>query len=228
MSKESRCLGLVGGLGPGATVHYYRAIVAAHAAKGRAARMLIAHADVDRVLALAGANDLDALARYLAGVIADLKAGGAELAATVAITPHICAPQLARLSPLPFIDIVTEVSAAVRAKGLKRVALFSTRVTVETAMFGRLGDIDVVMPQPDEVETIHSTYVDIVAARQTAAQVDRLRELARTLVARDGVDAILLAGTDLSTVFDENNAGFPLLDCASVHITAIMRRLIDL
>jgi aspartate racemase len=227
MSKQSRCLGLVGGLGPGATVHYYRALVAAHAAKRCVARMMIAHADIDRVLALAGANDLDALARYLAGVIADLKAGGAELTAMVAITPHICAPQLAQLSPLPFIDAVADVAAAVRAKQLKRVALFGTRVTVETAMFGSLGDIDVVMPRPNEIETIHSTYVDIVAARQTAAQLDQLRKLARTLVVRDGVDAILLAGTDFSTVFDENNAGFPMLDCTAVHIAAIIRRLLD-
>ena len=31
MSAEGRCLGLVGGLGPGATVHYYRGLIAAHA-----------------------------------------------------------------------------------------------------------------------------------------------------------------------------------------------------
>ncbi len=71
MSNESRCLGLVGGLGPGATITYYRALTAAHAAQNRVARMLIAHADLNRVLALAGANDLDNLAQYLARVIRD-------------------------------------------------------------------------------------------------------------------------------------------------------------
>jgi aspartate racemase len=76
--------------------------------------MMIAHADVDRVLALAGTNDLDGFAQYLASVITDLKAGGAELTAMVAITPHICVPQLVQLSPLPFIDIVAEVGGAVR------------------------------------------------------------------------------------------------------------------
>ncbi len=121
--------------------------------------------------------------------------------------------------------MVTEISRALRAKGLKRVALFGTRFTVESAMFGRLDGIEVAMPRPDEITQIHDTYVDVVAGRQTAAQLDRLRELARTLIARDGAEAILLAGTDLSAVFDETSAGFPLLDCAGVHIAAIAREM---
>ena len=224
---ETRCLGLVGGLGPAATVYYYRALLAAHAARGRVARMLIAHADVDRVLALAGANERDGLARYLAGIIASLQAGGAELAAMVAITPHLCMPQLAPLSPLPIVDMVTEVVRALRARGLGRVALFGTRSTVETSMFGQLGAIEVAMPRPDEVTRIHDSYLDLVAGRHTPAQLDELRTLARTLITRDGVQAILLAGTDLSTVFDEANAGFPLIDCAGVHVAAIAKRLLD-
>ena len=227
MSNEGRCLGLIGGLGPGATVHYYRELVAAHAARDRIARMLIAHADVSRVLGLAGARDLDGLARYLADIIASLKAGGAGLTAMVAITPHICAPQLVPISTLPLIDMVEEVARAVRARGLRRVALFGTRFTVETAMFGRLDGIDVVMPQPNEIELVHNTYVDVVAGRHTAAQIEGLRAVAQTLVARDGVDAILLAGTDLSPVFNEQNAGFPLIDCAGVHIAEIVKRLLD-
>jgi aspartate racemase len=226
MSNEGRCLGLIGGLGPGATIHYYRELVAAHAARDRVARMLIAHADVNRVLGLAGAKDLDGLARYLADIIASLKAGGAELTALVAITPHICVPQLVPLSALQLIDMVAEVACAVRTKGLKRVALFGTRFTVESSMFGRLDGIDVVMPRPDEIDLIHNSYLDVVAGRHTAAQIDGLRSLARTLISRDGAEAILLAGTDLSMVFSEANAGFPLIDCAGVHIEEIVKRLI--
>ena len=39
--------------------------------------------------------------------------------------------------------------------------------------------------------------------------LDRLRELAHTLIRRDGAEAVLLAGTDLSMVMNEANAGFP-------------------
>ncbi len=226
-AKEGRCLGLIGGLGPGATVYYYRGLLAAHEAQARVPRMLIAHADVNRVMTAAGAKDFGGLADYLAGLIGDMKAGGAEMTAIVALTPHICVPQLAPISPLPLIDMVSEVAAEISARGLKRVAMFGTRFTVETRMFGRLDSVDVVMPQPDEIELIQNTYADVVAGRSTPTQIDALRRLARTFIERDGAEAVLLAGTDLSTVFDETNIDFPAIDCAAVHIRAIAERLLE-
>lgn len=225
-NKEGRVLGLIGGLGPGATVHYYRGLLAAHAAQGRVARMLIAHADVDHGRPLAEAGKLDELARYLNGFIDATAAGGAEMAAIVAVTPHICTAQLLPLLRIPLIDMVATVADEIRARGLKRVALFGTRSTVASRMFGRL-PVDVVMPKPDEIDFINSAYLDVVYDRSTPAGIDRLRELARTLIARDGAEAVLLAGTDLSMVMNEDNAGFPTLDCAGVHIAEITKRLLD-
>jgi aspartate racemase len=173
---------------------------------------------------LAGARDFTGLARYLAGLIESMAAGGAELTAMVAVTPHICAEQLVALSPLPLVDMVAEVANAVHARNLKRIALLGTRFTIETRMFGRLGDVEVVMPRPDEIDQIHNTYVDIVGGRGSAEQVANVRKLAHTFIARDGAEAVLMAGTDFSLVFNESNIDFPTIDCARVHIDAIVRR----
>jgi aspartate racemase len=224
--KEGRCLGLVGGLGPGATIYYYNGLLAAHKAQGRVARMLIAHADVDHGRPLAEAGKLDELARYLNGFIDATAAGGAELAAIVAVTPHICSAQLAPLLRIPLIDMVATVADEVRARGLKRVALFGTRSTVQSGMFGRLG-VEVAMPAVDEIELINTSYLDVVYDRSTPQTTERLRELAHTLMRRDGAEAVLLAGTDLSMVMNEANAGFPTLDCAGVHIKAIAQRMME-
>src|SRR5215469_13403371 len=202
--KEARCLGLVGGLGPGATVYYYRGLLAAHEAAGRTARLLIAHADLDCVRRFMENNDRAGLAHYLAGFVSSLAAGGAEMTAIVAITPHICASELTAISPLPLIDIVSEVTAAIRSRGLKRVALLGSRFTVESRMFDRLG-VDVIVPKAEEIEQIDNTYTDVVNDRSTAAQIEGLRQLARTFIARDRAEAVLLAGTDLSTVLNEDN-----------------------
>ena len=224
---EGQVLGLIGGLGPGATVHYYRQIVAAHDARGRVPRLLIAHADINRVYATVAAKDFQGLARYLAGLIENMAAGGAEFTAIVAATPHICAAELTALSPLPLIDMLAEVASAVRAQGLKRVALLGTRFTIETRMFGALSDVEVAMPRPQEIDRIHRIYTDIVAGRGSDAQTRELRTLAQTFVKRDGAQAVLLAGTDLSMVFTEDNADFPMIDCASVHIDAIVKRMVS-
>lgn len=226
-ARPGRCLGLIGGLGPGATVHYYRELIAGHERRGRVPRLLIAHADIHRVYATVTAKDFDGLARYLAGLTESMATGGAEFTAIVAATPHICASQFEAISPLPLINMLTEVRHAVNARGLKRVALLGTRFTVETRMFGSLDGIETIMPQAREIDRIQDIYKDFVEGRGSDAQAQELRELARTFVARDGAEAVLIAGTDLSTVFTESNAGFPMLDCARVHIDAIVRRLLD-
>ena len=224
-AKQGRVLGLVGGLGPNATVYYYNGLIAAHKARSAVARMLIAHADVDHGRPLAEAGRLDELARYLNSFVDQMAAGGAEMTAIVAVTPHICSAQLAPLLKIPLVDMVQTVADAVKARGLKRVGLFGTRSTVQTKMFGRLG-ADVVMPRPDEIETINNAYLDVVYDRSTPATFNRLRELAHTLMKRDAAEAVLLAGTDLSMVMNEQNAGFPTLDCAGVHVAEITRRLL--
>jgi aspartate racemase len=84
-----------------------------------------------------------------------------------------------------------------------------------------------VQPQPTEVDLIHNTYLELAQQGQTsAAKIDQLRELAHILCRRDGVEAILLAGTDFNLVFDEQNAGFPAVDCAAAHIQAIVSEMI--
>lgn len=225
--KPGRCLGLIGGLGPGATVHYYQQLVAAHEQRGRTLRLLIAHADIKRVYALVTAKDLDGLARYLAGLSAETAAGGAELTAIVAATPHICASQLGAISPLPLIDMLAEVRQAVNARGLKRVALLGTRFTIETRLFGCLEGIETVMPEAGQIETIQDLYKEFVEGRGSDVKTDELRRIARAFVSRDVAQSVLIAGTDLSNVFTEANAGFPMIDCARVHIDAIVRRLLD-
>ncbi len=71
------------------------------------------------------------------------------------------------------------------------MALLGTRFTVETRMFGSLGDVEVVMPAADEIDRIHRIYTEFVAGRGSDAQTEELRQLAKTFIARDGAQAVL-------------------------------------
>jgi aspartate racemase len=205
-----RNLGLIGGLGPGATIHYYRELVEAQAGE-----MLIVHADLDRVLGDVQRGDRAGLAQYFARMIDRLARGGAEVAAISSITPHFCIRELEKISPLPLVNIIEEIGTEIRARAFQRVALFGTRFVVESRMFGMLDGIDVLIP--DQVEEIHQAYMQTVEGG--AAGRDTLTKIAHQLP----VDAIVLAGTDLSLIFDETNTNFPHVDGAKVHIQAILR-----
>jgi aspartate racemase len=78
--RRARCIGLIGGLGPGATVHYYQGLLRAHSHL-MTPDLVIIHADVNRVLSLIGQGDTLSLALYLAGLIKRLENAGAEITA---------------------------------------------------------------------------------------------------------------------------------------------------
>ncbi len=208
-----RKLGLIGGLGPGATIHYYGEL-----AKSKAGEMLLIHADMAHALSFVERGDREGLAGYFARLIERMARGGAEVAAISAITPHICIRELEKISPLPLVNIVTEIASEIHRQGYRKVALFGTRFVVESRMFGMLEGVEVVVPE--QVALIHETYMRIVNGAGDEAR-EILAEIAKTLP----VDAVVLAGTDLSLVFNASNIDFPCVDGAEVHLRAIQREL---
>ncbi len=221
------CFGLIGGLGVGAAVHYYRELAKAHDALRVPMDLAMVHADMARMIRWAESGDAKPMAQYLAELIARLKSAGATFAAIPAVTPHLCIAELVPISPLPLVNLLEVVNDSLRSSGFRRVALFGTRFTVERAMFGSLSGVEVVRPRPEELEYIHKTYFQLASTGSGGEQQRKgLTDLAQTLMRRDGVDAIVLAGTDLALIFDESNTSFPHLDCARVHIDEILRRMV--
>jgi aspartate racemase len=219
------CVGIIGGLGVDATVHYYGKITAACKARGVVPDLVFVHADVERGQGFVRAGDLDGLAAYLAGFIERMARAGAEVAVIPAVTPHICLSQLKPLLPIPLVNIVDTLAAELRARGTKRVALFGSIYTVQASLWGMLTDVEIVKPQPNEIAFIGQAYQRILDGRTEAGDTDALRRIAAELQRRDGVETILIAGTDLTALFDETTAGFPCLDVARPHIDAIVERL---
>jgi len=218
-------VGIVGGLGVGATVHYYEKIAAACKARGVVPDLVITHADVDFGQGLVRAGKLDELARYLTDFIARMAQAGARAAVIPAVTPHICIRELTPLLPIPLINIVEVLAAELRRRKVKRVALMGSIFTVQGSLWGQLEDVGIVKPQPDEIAFIGQAYQRILDGRSEPGDADGLRRIAVELQRRDGVETILLAGTDLTVMFDEASAGFPCLDVARLHIDAIVEHL---
>jgi aspartate racemase len=217
-------IGLIGGLGVGAAIHYYRGLAAAHDDRRRPLRLVMDHASISRATEYASNGDRHGLAVYLAGFLSRLKAAGATFGVIPAVTPHLCMDELKRITPLPLIDITEAVAGRVRERRLSRVALFGTRFVIESDLYGRLDGVDVVRPRPGEIELVHRAYTHLAhTATVSAEDREQLAALADTLQRRDGVEAILLAGTDFALMFDASNTPFPHLDCARVHIDAILR-----
>lgn len=215
--------GLIGGLGVGAAIHYYRELAKAHDALHIPMNLVMVHAEMGRMVRWAEGGDARSMGQYVADLIARLKAAGATFAALPAVTPHLCISELLPISPLPLVNLLEVVNVSLRSSGFHRVALFGTRFTVNSAMFGALTEVEVVRPRPQEVDYIHETYFQLASTGVGGhSEREGLTRLAETLIRRDAVDAIILAGTDLALIFEESSISFPHVDCARVHLAKIL------
>jgi len=224
--NKTRCLGLIGGLGVGATVHYYTRLAQGCEKLGFALDIVITHAQTPRVFAYVEAKDRNGLAEYLNGYIRRMQAAGAEMAVIPAITPLFCAKEIETASALPIVSLIDPLNRELAARKARRVAIFGTRFVIESDFFGALRGVEVVRPGAEEVNRIHETYVELAATGEASPKkFEKLTALAYHLVSRHAVDTILLAGTDLTLLFNEDNTDFPHVDCAAVHIQEILRVL---
>jgi aspartate racemase len=229
MMKQNRfsCLGLVGGLGVGATIHYYKTLANAYETEGRALDIVIANAQTSRVFDYVQAGDREGLAGYLNSFIRRLEAAGADVAAIPAVTPHFCVRELIATSPLPVVNIFEPLIHEVAARAARRVAIFGTRFVMESALFGQLSEVEIVKARPDELDYIHNTYVALAQKGEgSREQHSGLTALALKLCRREGLDAIILAGTDLALLFNAANTDFPYIDCAELHLQTILNGLL--
>jgi aspartate racemase len=226
-TQHPHCIGLVGGLGPAATVYYYNALLRAHAELGVKPDVVVVHADVTHVLGLVRDGDIAALAHYLAGSVERLARAGATIAAVPAVTPHICAPALQELSPLPLVSILDVIRDGLKQRAVNRIALFGTRFVIETDLFGTLSGLEVIRPRGDELKIINAIYLELVAsAAASEAQADRLRTIAREMKERERLDAIVLAGTELALIGDWHELKPRILSAADLHVAEIVRRAV--
>ena len=220
-------MGLVGGLGVGATIHYYEKLAKTHEGQGRTLDIVIVHAETSRVFEYVQANDRDGLAEYLNGYIRRMKAAGAEIAAVPAVTPHFCVRELIAISPLPVCNIFEPLVRELAARATRRVAVFGTRFVMESGLFGEVREVEIIKWKTSEADYIHNTYVELArTGRGSEEQRRALAALAQTALRRDGVDAIVLAGTDLAVLFNDGNSDFPCIDCSALHLRAILKELL--
>ena len=215
-------IGLIGGIGPAATDYYYRRLIAAFAARQAALDLTIVHADVPTLLANLGSNNVAAQVAIYARLTERLVKAGAGCVVVTSIAGHFCIEAFKAVSPLPVVDMIAEVNAAIRQRGLKRIGILGTRTVMQTRFYGGIDSAEVI--SPDAVDAVHVAYVSMAAAGVvTDAQRTVFGTACRQLLDAAGVEAIMLGGTDLALVFDESTAGFPLVDCAGIHADAVVR-----
>ena len=227
-----KTIGIVGGIGPESTVDYYRTIIATYRERrpdGSFPSVIINSIDAKNMMGLIASNDLGRATDLLVSEVERLARAGAAYGLLAANTPHIVFDDVQRRSPIPLVSIVEATCEAVKALGLKRPALIGTRFTMQGRFYPDVFEkegLTLVVPDETQQTYIHDKYMGellrgifLPETREgLLAIVDRMKQ-------RDGIDSVILGGTELPLILrDATASGIPLLETTQVHAKAIVAR----
>jgi len=230
-----RTLGIIGGTGPETTVEYYRRLIAGFRERSperRAPSLVINSIDNKKVVDLVTANELAALTDFLVAEMERLAHAGAGLGLIAANTPHLVFDEVQRRTRIPMLSIVAATCEAAATAGLRRLALFGTRFTMQAAFFQeifRRRQIAIVVPNETEQSYIHDKYMNelfnnILLPETRAGLV----AIVRAMKERDAIGGLILGGTELSLILRERTLeGLPVLDTTQIHVDAALEWLLQ-
>lgn len=229
-----KTVGIVGGIGPESTIDYYRLIIAAYRTKkpdGSSPSIIINSVDLQSVLSLVAANDLPKLTEFLVTEVQRLARAGADFGLVAANTPHIVFNEVSARSPIPLISIVEATRDAAIAGGFQKLGLFGTRFTMQGRFFPEVfngAGMTLVVPDDDDQGYIHDKYMKELGygifEEETRA---RMMAIARDLVERQGIQALILGGTELPLLLRDASIGVPFLDTTKIHVERAVAELLS-
>ena len=213
MRSGVKTLGVLGGMGPAATVAFLARVQALTPAQG----------DEDHVRVIADINPQvpnrhtqpEAAGRTLGEMALRLKAAGAEVLAMPCNTAHAHAATI-RAAGLPFVDMVAETAKAAKANGATRIgvlatpggeALYAVALAAESVEMVRLSDAD----RARFMAVVAGVKAGDVGPEQRAA----MRDLAAALVAA-GAEGVIGGCTEVPLLLEAADVAVPLTDSAEV------------
>lgn len=213
-----RTIGVVGGMGPWATLDFFEKVLRATPARRdqEHLRLIIDNNPTipDRGPAILGDGEDPTPA--LVATARNVEAAGADLIVIPCNTAHYFYQAIQAAVRVPVLHIMQEVAGAAsrRFPRLGRVGLLATRATVATGLyqdaFRPLGAA-VVIPDERGQEVIDRLIYAIKAQRVDDALRSAGVAVGRGL-ARAGAEAMILGCTELPLVLGEDTLGLPMLD----------------
>lgn len=216
-------IGLIGGIGPAATEYYYRGLVRTYAEAGKTLDLTIVHADAAVLLGNLARGEAEKQAHIFLKFVERLKAAGADMVAVTSLGGHFCIEELGAISPLPLINAIPLLDTYFGVHGYKTIGLLGTRAVMESQLYGGITSAKIVLPRGADLDSTHNFYVEMAMAGRAKPEHHRFfHRMGRKLCDEQGAEAVALAGTDLFMVFDGAKTDYPLIDCAKIHINALV------
>lgn len=227
-------LGLIGGISWTSTARYYDLInraVQRELGGLHSATLLIDSLDFADVARCASANDWACGAGHMVGAARRLEAGGAQALMICANSLHKVVPQIQETVDIPIIHIIDEIGARLKADAAKSVALVGTSNVMMDRDYRQhlvsAGGVSLLPADAELAQRIDRMVYDELAAGKVTRDAERYMKSELTDIAKEDVQAVVLACTELDLVVDVHANVLPIYDSTIIHAEAGARFVLD-
>jgi aspartate racemase len=226
-------IGLIGGLSPESTAHYYQTICREYNREfGRLnfPEMTIESLNLQTLVERFEVNDWGAVAAILLQALDRLQRAGAQFAAILANTPHNAYELIRDKTPLPMVTIMDATAAALVTDDRKKVGLLGTRPTMEYGFFQKhfqSQGVETVVPGEFDRRQLDCIIWDELSHGVIKPES---RSFARSMLNRlkeDGAEAVVLGCTELCLLIRPDDSPSPVYDTTELHAKAILSFALD-
>ena len=219
MSNTKKCVGIIGGMGPGATALLFQKIIDHTDAKTDAEHIHIIIDNrpsiPDRTSAILRGDNTPA--KYICESGRKLEEYGAELIAIPCNTSHYFYPYIQSQLNIPVIHMPEETAKECKKSGFGTVGVLATTGTRKTEIYDyalEKNGIKAVYPDKDGQELLMSIIYDYVKAGKKADSIMFVNQIEKMI--SQGVQAFILGCTELPMVFQDGDFGVKFIDSLDV------------
>jgi len=228
--KKNKTLGIIGGLGPETTAHFYMKVVfACSKISGIRPQIIIANVGVplkvEKELIVEAKNAKNILP-FLISAAKQLEKGGADFIVIPCNTVHLFIEEIRNSVKIPVLSIIEETSNLLKHKNIKEVGVLATTATIKNKLFDsglENNGIKMLIPNSSNQLKMGSIINHLVNSRQTENDKKKFIKIIEDTNTKN----VVLACTDLQILNTEikNVRIFDTLDIlANAAVNELMKQ----
>lgn len=217
-----RMVGILGGMGPEATLDLYRHIInltPANKDQDHVPVLIYANPKIpDRTEAIAGGGESPL--PYMIEGAKRLEKAGAGIIAIPCNAAHCYLPQIQVEVSIPFLDMIEETCREVRKTlpHAKKVGLIAALGTVTSGIYDRAfarAGIEVLVPSDTDQKRIQAAIAQVKAGEQNRLTRETFQSSGRRL-SEAGAEAVILGCTEVPLAFEPSEVNYFSLDTTRI------------
>ena len=222
-----KTIGIIGGLSWESTLVYYK-IMNEYAKEKlggyHSAKIILYSFDFSEVHFLQVKKEWEKLADVLIDVAKRLQKSGADFLVIASNTTHMFFNDIKKSISIPVLHIADATAATIKDKGLKRVGLLGTKLTMEKDFYIRRLEskhgIKTIVPGKKDRDVINNIiFNELVLGRIKESSREKLIAIIESLVKR-GAEGIILGCTEIPLLIKQNDVSVPIFNTTSIHAKA--------